>query len=207
MSSTTVHLSKATFTISAPDIRRLPEDSGIEVAFAGRSNAGKSSALNTLTNQKSLARTSKTPGRTQLINVFEIGNNKRLIDLPGYGFAKVPLEMKKKWQKALGEYLEKRESLKGLVVLMDIRHPLKDLDMDLIEWAVDSELPVLALLTKCDKLSQGKRSAEVLKVKKVLAPLNADIKVQVFSSLKRTGADQADAIICDWFSEEAEASE
>ncbi len=202
MSSSTIHLSKATFTISAPDIRRLPEDSGIEVAFAGRSNAGKSSALNTLTNQKSLARTSKTPGRTQLINVFEIGDNKRLIDLPGYGFAKVPLEMKKKWQKALGEYLEKRESLKGLVVLMDIRHPLKDLDMDLIQWAADSELPVLALLTKCDKLSQGKRSAEVLKVKKELATLNADIRVQAFSSLKRTGSDQADTIICDWFSQE-----
>lgn len=200
MSSTTIHLSKATFTISAPDIRKLPEDTGIEVAFAGRSNAGKSSALNTLTNQKSLARISKTPGRTQLINVFEIAENKRLIDLPGYGFAKVPLEMKKKWQKALGEYLEKRESLKGLVILMDIRHPLKDLDMDLIHWAVDSELPVLALLTKCDKLSQGKRSTEVLKVKKILAPLNGDIKVQAFSSLKRTGAEQADAIICDWFS-------
>lgn len=202
MSSTTIHLSKATFTISAPDIRKLPEDTGIEVAFAGRSNAGKSSALNTLTNQKSLARTSKTPGRTQLINVFEIGENKRLIDLPGYGFAKVPLEMKNKWQKALGEYLEKRESLKGLVVLMDIRHPLKDLDMDLIQWAVDSELPVLALLTKSDKLSQGKASTEVLQVKKILAPLNGDIKVQAFSSLKRTGAEQADAIICDWFSAE-----
>ncbi len=200
MSSTTIHLTKATFTLSAPDIRKLPEDSGIEVAFAGRSNAGKSSALNTLTNQRGLARISKTPGRTQLINVFEIGNNNRLIDLPGYGFAKVPLEMKKKWQKALGEYLEKRESLKGLVVLMDIRHPLKDLDMDLIEWAVDSELPVLALLTKADKLSQGKRSAEVLKVKKVLAELNGDIRVQAFSSLKRTGVEQANTVICDWFS-------
>lgn len=204
MSSTTIHLSKATFTISAPDIRRLPEDSGIEVAFAGRSNAGKSSALNTLTNQRGLARISKTPGRTQLINVFEIADNKRLIDLPGYGFAKVPLEMKKKWQKALGEYLEKRESLKGLVVLMDIRHPLKDLDMDLIEWAVDSELPVLALLTKSDKFSQGKRSAEVLKVKKILSKLNGDIKVQAFSSLKYTGKEQADAVICDWFLAENE---
>ena len=145
MSSTAIHLTKATFTISAPDIRRLPADSGIEVAFAGRSNAGKSSALNTLTNQRSLARTSKTPGRTQLINIFEIAENKRLVDLPGYGFAKVPMEMKKKWQKALGEYLEKRECLKGLVILMDIRHPLKDLDMDLIKWAAEGELPVLAL--------------------------------------------------------------
>ncbi|NQY38075.1 MAG: YihA family ribosome biogenesis GTP-binding protein [Alteromonadaceae bacterium] len=204
MSSTAIHLQKATFTISAPDIRRLPEDSGIEVAFAGRSNAGKSSALNTLTNQKGLARTSKTPGRTQLINVFEIAENKRLIDLPGYGFAKVPLEMKKKWQKALSEYLEKRECLKGLVILMDIRHPLKDLDMDLIHWAVDSDLPVLALLTKCDKLSQGKRSTEVLKVKKALSPLNADITVQAFSSLKRTGLEQANTVICDWFVTEDE---
>jgi GTP-binding protein len=200
--STTIHLSKATFTISAPDIRKLPKDSGVEVAFAGRSNAGKSSALNTLTKQKSLARTSKTPGRTQLINVFEIAPDKRLVDLPGYGFAKVPLEMKKKWQKALGEYLEKRESLKGLVVLMDIRHPLKDLDLDLIEWAVDSELPVLALLTKADKLSQGKRSAEVLKVKKHLSQLNGDINVQAFSSLKRSGAEQAEALICNWFEQE-----
>ena len=198
MSTPVVHLNKAKFTTSAPDIRQLPIDSGIEVAFAGRSNAGKSSALNTLTNQKSLARTSKTPGRTQLINVFEIAPEQRLIDLPGYGFAKVPLEMKKKWQKALGEYLEKRESLQGLVVLMDIRHPLKDLDRDLIEWAVDSDLPVLALLTKSDKLSQGKASAEVLKVKKQLKALNANIKVQAFSSLKRTGVDQATQVISNW---------
>ena len=202
MSSTTIHLSKATFTISAPDIRKLPEDNGIEVAFAGRSNAGKSSALNTLTNQKSLARTSKTPGRTQLINVFEIAENKRLIDLPGYGFAKVPLEMKKKWQKALGEYLEKRECLRGIVILMDIRHPLKDLDMDLIQWAVDSELSILVLLTKSDKLSQGKASTEVLKVKKALKDLNADLTVQAFSSLKRTGSEQADKVICNWFQDE-----
>lgn len=202
MSSTAIHLSKATFTISAPDIRRLPADNGIEVAFAGRSNAGKSSALNTLTNQKSLARTSKTPGRTQLINIFEIAENKRLVDLPGYGFAKVPMEMKKKWQKALGEYLEKRECLQGLVVLMDIRHPLKDLDMDLIQWAAESDLPVLALLTKSDKLSQGKVSAQVLSVKKTLKALNADIKVQAFSSLKRTGAEQANNVICQWFADD-----
>ena len=200
MSSTVIHLSKATFTLSAPDTRRLPEDSGIEVAFAGRSNAGKSSALNTLTNQRGLARVSKTPGRTQLINIFEVAPNRRLVDLPGYGFAKVPIEMKKKWQKALGEYLEKRECLKGLVILMDIRHPLKDLDMDLIQWAADSDLPILALLTKCDKLSQGKRSAEVLQVKKALSSLNADITVQAFSSLKYTGLEQANGIICQWLS-------
>ncbi|MEW6983956.1 ribosome biogenesis GTP-binding protein YihA/YsxC [Colwelliaceae bacterium 6471] len=207
MASTAINLHRATFTISAPDIRKLPADVGIEVAFAGRSNAGKSSALNTLTNQKGLARTSKTPGRTQLINVFEIAENKRLIDLPGYGFAKVPLEMKKKWQKALGEYLEKRDCLKGLVVLMDIRHPLKDLDFDLINWAAEGNLPVLALLTKSDKLSQGKQSAEVLKVKKELAKLNADIKVQAFSSLKRSGVDQATAVINQWFLQELDEAE
>jgi len=199
VSELSINLNKAKFIISAPDISKLGPDSGMEIAFAGRSNAGKSSALNTLTRQKSLARTSKTPGRTQLINVFEVEDNCRLIDLPGYGFAKVPLEMKKKWQKALGEYLQQRECLQGLVVLMDIRHPLKDLDMDLIQWAADSEIPVLALLTKSDKLSQGKASAEVLKVKKKLASLNADIKVQGFSSLKRTGVDQATQVINNWF--------
>nr|WP_284207562.1 ribosome biogenesis GTP-binding protein YihA/YsxC [Thalassotalea eurytherma] len=202
-----MNLNKAHFTISAPDIRKLPNDDGIEVAFAGRSNAGKSSALNTLTRQKSLARTSKTPGRTQLINVFEVEEGMRLVDLPGYGFAKVPLEMKKKWQKALGEYLEKRESLQGLVVLMDIRHPLKDLDHQLIEWAVESELPVLALLTKADKLSQGKASAQVLDVKKKLKPLGGDIKVYGFSSLKRTGFDQATQVISQWFSQNIENTE
>ena len=207
MSDHTINLNKAHFTISAPDIRKLPQDDGIEVAFAGRSNAGKSSALNTLTRQKSLARTSKTPGRTQLINVFEVEEGKRLVDLPGYGFAKVPLEMKKKWQKALGEYLEKRESLQGIVILLDIRHPLKDLDHQLIEWAVDSELPVLALLTKADKLSQGKASAEVLNVKKKLKPLGGDVKVYAFSSLKRTGVDSATNVISKWFADETAATE
>lgn len=202
LSSSAIHLSKATFTISAPDITHLGDDTGIEVAFAGRSNAGKSSALNTLTNQRGLARISKTPGRTQMINVFEVAENKRLIDLPGYGFAQVPLAMKKKWQKALGEYLEKRDSLKGIVILMDIRHPLKDLDMDLIRWAAEGDLPVLALLTKSDKLSQGKRSSEVIKVQNSLKALNANITVQAFSSLKRTGVEQADEIICNWLSPE-----
>ncbi|MEW6999307.1 ribosome biogenesis GTP-binding protein YihA/YsxC [Colwelliaceae bacterium BS250] len=194
-----VNLHVAKFTLSAPDIRKLPSDSGIEVAFAGRSNAGKSSALNTLTNQRGLARTSKTPGRTQLINVFEISENRRLIDLPGYGFAKVPLEMKKKWQKALAEYLEKRMSLKGLVILMDIRHPLKDLDVDLIQWANDCQLPVLALLTKADKYKAGKRNSEVLQVRKKCAEMHDNIKVHSFSSLTRVGLDTATNIISDWF--------
>ncbi|AOT06648.1 ribosome biogenesis GTP-binding protein YihA/YsxC [Pseudoalteromonas luteoviolacea] len=189
---------RATFITSAPDISRLPADSGIEVAFAGRSNAGKSSALNTLTDQK-LARTSKTPGRTQLINTFALDEDKRLIDLPGYGFAKVPIEMKKKWQKSLGEYLQKRQSLKGIVVLMDIRHPMKDLDMDLINWAVGSNIPVLALLTKADKLKQGKRKAEVLQVRKALSELDGDITVHAFSSLKGLGLKELAWQLDDWF--------
>ncbi|WP_462173436.1 ribosome biogenesis GTP-binding protein YihA/YsxC [Pseudoalteromonas xiamenensis] len=193
-----IKYSTAKFVTSAPDITRLPADEGIEVAFAGRSNAGKSSALNALTNQK-LARTSKTPGRTQLINTFELDAEKRLIDLPGYGYAKVPLEMKIKWQKSLGEYLQKRDSLKGLVVLMDIRHPLKDLDLDLIEWAVGCEIPVLALLTKADKYAQGKRKSEVLQVRKALAELGGDIKVHAFSSLKGIGLTDLAWTLDDWF--------
>jgi GTP-binding protein len=193
-----INYAVATFVTSAPDIRALPEDTGIEVAFAGRSNAGKSSALNTLTDQK-LARTSKTPGRTQLINVFDIGENRRLIDLPGYGYAKVPLEMKKKWQAALGEYLQNRESLKGVVILMDIRHPLKDLDQDLIAWAVDNEVPAILLLTKCDKLPQSKRFAELKKVRKAAADFGGDITVHVFSSLKGTGVNELAQKLDQWY--------
>lgn len=190
----------ASFVTSAPDITKLPADTGIEVAFAGRSNAGKSSALNALTDQK-LARTSKTPGRTQLINTFELADvdDMRLIDLPGYGFAKVPIEMKKKWQKSLGEYLQKRQSLKGIVILMDIRHPLKDLDRDLINWAISSEIPVLALLTKADKFKQGPRQSQVLKVRSELSALDGDITVHAFSSLKGTGLPDVAKKLDEWF--------
>jgi GTP-binding protein len=190
----------ASFVTSAPDITKLPADTGIEVAFAGRSNAGKSSALNALTDQK-LARTSKTPGRTQLINTFELADvdDMRLIDLPGYGFAKVPIEMKKKWQKSLGEYLQKRQSLKGIVVLMDIRHPLKDLDRDLVNWAIGSEIPVLALLTKADKLKQGARKAQVLQVRRELSSLEGDITVHAFSSLKGIGLPEVAKKLDEWF--------
>ena len=190
----------ASFVTSAPDITKLPADTGIEVAFAGRSNAGKSSALNALTEQK-LARTSKTPGRTQLINTFDLADvdDMRLIDLPGYGFAKVPIEMKKKWQKSLGEYLQKRQSLKGIVILMDIRHPLKDLDRDLINWAIGSEIPVLALLTKADKLKQGPRKSQVLQVRRELSTLDGDITVHAFSSLKGTGLPEVAKKLDEWF--------
>ncbi|WP_449489510.1 ribosome biogenesis GTP-binding protein YihA/YsxC [Yersinia pseudotuberculosis] len=189
------------FVISAPDIRHLPRDEGIEVAFAGRSNAGKSSALNTLTNQKGLARTSKTPGRTQLINLFEVVDGVRLVDLPGYGYAEVPEEMKLKWQRALGEYLQKRNCLKGLVVLMDIRHPLKDLDQQMITWAVAVGTPVLLLLTKADKLASGARKAQLNLVREAIIPFMGDIQVEAFSSLKKIGVDKLREKLDTWFSE------
>ena len=196
---TNLNYQQTHFVMSAPDIRHLP--SGIEVAFAGRSNAGKSSALNTLTNQKSLARTSKTPGRTQLINLFEVADGKRLVDLPGYGYAEVPEEMKRKWQRALGEYLEKRQSLQGLVVLMDIRHPLKDLDQQMIEWAVDSNIAVLVLLTKADKLASGARKAQLNMVREAVLAFNGDVQVETFSSLKKQGVDKLRQKLDTWFSE------
>ena len=193
------YYTKAKFFTSAPDIRHLKNDTGIEVAFAGRSNAGKSSALNTLTRQRNLARTSKTPGRTQLINVFELEEELRLVDLPGYGFAKVPVAMKKKWQGSLGEYLQKRKSLKGLVVLMDIRHPFKDLDQDLIHWAVESNIPVLALLTKADKLKSGKRKAQLLMAQEAALAFMGDVTVQTFSSLNKHGLPELERILDGWF--------
>lgn len=198
MTKSLINYAKAEFVTSAPDIKRMPPDFGIEVAFAGRSNAGKSSALNTLTNQK-IARTSKTPGRTQLINVFALDDTRRLIDLPGYGFAKVPKEMKEKWQKSLGEYLQKRESLKGLVVLMDIRHPLKELDQDLVFWAVDNDIPVQILLTKADKLKQGKRKQELQKVKQAAKEFKGDVSVMAFSSLNRLGVTELAQKLDQWF--------
>lgn len=194
------YFTKATFSTSAPDIRHLKDDEGIEVAFAGRSNAGKSSALNALTRQKNLARTSKTPGRTQMINVFELDEERRLIDLPGYGFAQVPLAMKKKWQQSLGEYLQKRKSLKGLVVLMDIRHPFKDLDQDLIYWAVDAGIPVLAVLTKSDKLKSGKRKEQLMMAEEAALAFMGDVTVQTFSALSKQGLPELESMIMKWFS-------
>jgi GTP-binding protein len=198
---------QTSFLTSAPDINALPPDTGIEVAFAGRSNAGKSSALNTLTRQNSLARTSKTPGRTQLINTFRLADEKRLIDLPGYGFAKVPLAVKEKWQKSLGEYLMKRQSLKGLVVLMDIRHPLKDLDQQLIHWAVQSNLSVLLLLTKADKLSPGPRKKTLLEVREASLAFMGDVTVHTFSSLSKQGLTELEQVLDSWYSRDENAAE
>jgi GTP-binding protein len=195
-----MHYQNATFVISAARLDQLPEDTGIEVAFAGRSNAGKSSCLNVLCNQKGLAKTSKTPGRTQLINLFDIGDNKRLVDLPGYGFAKVSTATKRNWQKTLNMYLQSRTCLKGVVLLMDSRHPLKELDCTMIQWAIDCKLTMLILLTKTDKLNNQEKSKALRTVKAEVAE-HADMHVQLFSSLKRTGLNELMTRLNGWFGE------
>lgn len=199
MSEIKLNYHKTRFLTSAANIKQLPKASGIEIAFAGRSNAGKSTALNALTNQKNLARTSKTPGRTQLINLFEVEPDCKLVDLPGYGYAAVPEHMKLQWQKSLGEYLQKRECLGGVVILTDIRHPLKDLDQQMIEWAVSVDLPVLLLLTKADKLSQSARSKTVKTVREAILAFQGDIQVELFSAPNKLGIDHLSAKLDQWF--------
>lgn len=188
----------AEFLTSAPTLAQCPPDSGLEVAFAGRSNAGKSSAINTLTDNKRMARTSKTPGRTQLINFFTLVDQRRLVDLPGYGFAKVPLEVKEQWQRHLEAYLRKRQSLCGLVLLMDCRHPLQEFDRMMLEWASSAAMPVHILLTKADKLNKGPANNTLLQVRKELNASKALVSVQLFSALKRTGLDQLRRQLNDW---------
>ena len=189
------------FLISAQTLQQCPSDSGCEVAFAGRSNAGKSSAINTLTRNKGLARTSKTPGRTQLINHFEIEPEKRLVDLPGYGYAKVPKAIKAKWDRNLAEYLQKRSSLTGMVLLMDIRHPLQDYDQQMLNWAAQASLPVHILLTKADKLKRGPAMSSLLGVEKLLRDMDPGytlLSAQIFSSLKKTGMQELEQKLISW---------
>lgn len=189
------------FLLSAPDPETLPADIGHEVAFAGRSNAGKSSALNAITDQKQLARVSKTPGRTQQINVFPVGepeNAQRLIDLPGYGYAKAPPAMRAHWQKALPRYLETRESLRGLVLIMDIRHPLGPLDEQMLRWCAAAELPAHILLSKADKLKRGPAGNTLQSVRPKAAKLCSGVSVQLFSAQTRAGVDEARAQLDRW---------
>jgi GTP-binding protein len=192
-----VNFQQTSFTTSAAQLQACPTDSLAEVAFAGRSNAGKSSAINTLTGQTNLARISKTPGRTQLINFFTVEEGKYLVDLPGYGYAKVPLAIKNKWQLELEKYLRNREPLVGLVLLSDVRHPLKEFDRTMIEWATQSNLPLLLLLTKSDKLKRGPAQNTLLKVQKELAEM-PNISVQLFSSLKQVGIKPALKTLTRW---------
>ncbi|KTC96786.1 ribosome biogenesis GTP-binding protein YihA/YsxC [Legionella feeleii] len=190
---------QASFLKSAARVEHLPPDEGFEVAFAGRSNAGKSSALNCLTGIKQLARTSKTPGRTQLINLFSLDDQRRLVDLPGYGYAQVAQQVKQDWQKNLAHYLEVRQCLKGLVLLMDCRHPLKDLDKMMVDWSLDRELPVHILLTKADKLSRSDVKNTVIKVRRHYQLMEELITVQAFSSLKKEGVDELITKLNEWF--------
>ncbi len=210
MDSSAINFQIAEFMTSAPSIRQCPEDDGCEVAFAGRSNAGKSSAINTLTRIGGLARTSKTPGRTQLINFFQLGEGRRLVDLPGYGYAKVPKAMKAEWDRHLAEYLQERKSLAGLILLMDIRHPLQEYDQQMLNWAAQAGLPVHILLTKSDKLKRGPAEASRLKVEKLLRDMDPGctlLSVQTFSSLKKQGLPALEQQLSHWLSADFEETE
>jgi GTP-binding protein len=188
------------YILSALHLYDAPPDQGLEVAFAGRSNAGKSSAINTITQQKHLARTSKTPGRTQLLNFFAVDEKRRLVDLPGYGYAKVPEAMQISWRRAMESYLQRRASLRGVFLLMDIRHPLTDFDWQMIEWCEHCRRPLHIALTKADKLSRGAAKGVLLKVRAILkheAP-GMDLTLQLFSAPERLGVDEAHVILDRW---------
>jgi len=198
-------LQKAKFLTSANHINELPEDDGLEIAFAGRSNAGKSSAINSLSRQNRLAYVSKQPGRTQLVNFFEIEERKYLVDLPGYGYAKVPESMRKHWQKTLPTYLQQRQSLAGLVIVMDIRNPLTALDINMLDWFAPRQKPIHVLLTKCDKLSKDKQNKTLFSVQKELENqwttfYQTPCTAQLFSSLKKIGLEEADGVLETWLS-------
>lgn len=191
-------LRQAQFAMSVPQPQLLPVDVGREIAFAGRSNAGKSSALNLLCGQRALARTSRTPGRTQHLVVFTLDAERRLIDLPGFGYAKVAKAMRAHWEEALPEYLETRHSLAGMMLLMDIRHPLKPQDVAVLEWCTHAGVPVHVLLNKSDKLSRGPATAALLQVKASLAKQQWAGSVQLFSAFKQEGAEQAWRVLAEW---------
>jgi GTP-binding protein len=198
---------EAQFFISADKLTDLPPPSGIEIAFAGRSNSGKSSAINTLANRNRLAFVSKTPGRTQLINFFSLGNDRFLVDLPGYGYAKVPEAMRVHWQSVLSRYLMERESLHGLVLIMDARHPLTPLDHQMLNWFIPTCKPVHVLLSKADKLSKQQATNTLRAVRAELERTYPNCTVQLFSSLKRIGLDEAEMMIGKMLSSPQEGAE
>lgn len=195
------------FVMGVPGPDALPPDEGREVAFAGRSNSGKSSVINALTDQKGLARTSKTPGRTQAINVFEVTEQRRLIDLPGYGYAKVPERIRRHWQRELPRYLGERRSLVALVVIMDCRHPMRDYDHQMLEWCVQSGVPCHVVLTKADKLKHGKAVATLQSVRQEVEADYPQTSVQLFSAVKRDRIAELHAQLDEWldFAETEEA--
>jgi len=186
----------ARYVISAHQLKQLPSDQGIEVAIAGRSNAGKSSAINVLTDQKALARTSKTPGRTQQIVIFELDEHRRIADMPGYGYAKVPLKLKAHWRSVMQRYFQTRQCLRGVVLVMDIRHPMREFDQQMLAWCESTDLPCHILLTKADKLKRGPAQSTLLKVRRGLPDIAS---IQVFSSSKKTGLDELVDKLSGWY--------
>lgn len=194
---------QAQFLVSVPHIAQAPKDWGAEVAFAGRSNAGKSSALNAITGIQGLARTSKTPGRTQLLTFFALDTQRRLVDLPGYGFAQVPLAIKQRWAHSLADYLQKRLTLRGLILVMDCRHPLMESDQTLLAHCQQSALKVHILLTKADKLKRGAAHNTLLQVQQALTHYPLQISAQLFSATQPLGVDQARAVLNQWLTLES----
>lgn len=198
-SASSLYYQKAYFLLSAAETKQLPQDAGIEVAIVGRSNAGKSSVLNNITKNKSLARVSKTPGRTQLINVFVLDDNRRLVDLPGYGFAKVPLATKQKWEKIVDRYIATRKALKGLILVMDGRHPLKPLDWQLLTYCQHRPLDVHILLNKSDKLSKHERARTLKMVQAELIKHDINASVQNFSAANGEGLKELYQVLGRWY--------
>lgn len=192
------HFQRAAFQTAAVDLRDAPADEGFEVAFAGRSNAGKSSAINAICHQNRLARTSKTPGRTQQLVFFRLDDERRLVDLPGYGYARVSQAIKSNWQALMGRYLEQRRCLRGLVVVMDIRHPLTEFDQQMLAWGISAQRPMLLLLTKADKLGRGAAQRTLGQVRRSVAHAGAPIRVQAFSASRRLGLEDAHAQLAQW---------
>lgn len=190
-----------TFETSVADTRALPLPDAPEIAFAGRSNAGKSSAINTLVGHKRLAYVSKTPGRTQLINIFRMRHGAALVDLPGYGYAEVPAEVRRKWQRLLELYLTERESLAGLVLIMDARRPLTELDLQMIQWFGVTGRPIHCLLTKADKLTQQEQMRTLRETREKLQAIRMDLTCQLFSSLKKTGLEEVERVVAPWLAE------
>jgi GTP-binding protein len=196
----------ARFEISVARPQDLPPSNGAEIAFAGRSNAGKSSALNTLVGHTRLAFVSKTPGRTQLINIFRMNNGAALVDLPGYGYAKVPEAVRKQWVRLLESYLTRRESLIGLILIMDSRHPLTPLDQQMLNWFTPGGRPVHVLLSKADKLTRSAGAQVLAQMKRELPKWGEQITVQLFSSLKKIGMEEAESVVSGWMAPPSEVA-
>ena len=197
--SKVIDFRRTTFVTSAPDISKLPNDVGAEIAIIGRSNSGKSSSINAICDQKTLAKTSRTPGRTRLINLFKVNEGKYLVDLPGDGYAQVPEQMKRQWHKAMTDYLQQRKCLCGLVVTMDIRTPLRDHDRMIIDWSIAANLPCLILLTKADKFGVNKRKEMVGEVKTQLSEFGGNFTIIAFSALRKIGIDETRNVLKNWF--------